>query len=144
MIAPFPHRYKAQAALKGSPHAVITAPPRPDIHAGPPVEFGGRDDWWSPEHLLVSSLNLCFMTTFLSLCQRENIAVQSYESEGEGTLEKTKEGIVFTAFQIAGKTTVAAEHVARARELIEASKKYCIVSRTLKAPVTVEVIVVEG
>jgi organic hydroperoxide reductase OsmC/OhrA len=100
MIAPFPHRYDVELRWKEGACGTASAPPRPDIVGGPPSQFGGRDSWWSPEHLLLSSLSLCLMTTFLALADKAQIKVHGYVCQAQGILEKTKEGIVFTGFSL--------------------------------------------
>ena len=34
-----------------------------------PPEFGGPEGEWSPEHLFLSSITSCFMSTYLVICK---------------------------------------------------------------------------
>ena len=74
MAARFPHHYEVRVE-GGSGGAIVSAAPRPEFRGGPPVEFDGRDDWWSPEHLLLSAAGLCLKTTFEALARRAGVAV---------------------------------------------------------------------
>src|SRR5687767_3716180 len=77
MTAPFPHRYQASIEFAPRRAARVSAPPRPVILGGPPPEFDGHEEQWSPEHLLLSSAALCFTLTFDALAKR---AQWPYES----------------------------------------------------------------
>ena len=134
MTATFPHRYHVQVE-GGAGGAVMSAPPRPEFRGGPPVEFGGRDDWWSPEHLLLSAAGLCLKTTFEVFASRARLMVLAYSSRVEGTLDKTPQGLSFTSIAIAVELVVAEEDAARAGDLLRTAKDHCIVANALKTPV---------
>jgi organic hydroperoxide reductase OsmC/OhrA len=135
MTAPFPHRYEAGLRWEGQEGAVIHAQPRPLIVGGAPPEFGGRESWWSPEHLLLSSLNLCLMATFKSLAERARLSVANYSSRAEGVLDKTEAGLGFTSVTLHVEMAVDPAQVETADRLLLAAKKHCIVANSLKAPV---------
>jgi organic hydroperoxide reductase OsmC/OhrA len=120
----------------GSGGAVISAAPRPDFRGGPPAEFDGRDDWWSPEHLLLSATGLCLKTTFDVVAARARLNVLSYGSRVDGTLEKTPAGLAFTAITVSVELVVAEADADRAEALLQKAKDHCIVSNALKTPVT--------
>src|SRR5579883_1211156 len=100
MTAPFPHHYEVELNWEDNQQGRLTAPPRPAIVGGPPPQFDGRPEWWSPEQLLLGALGLCLMTTYQSLAARKQLTTLSYHSQTAGTLEKTAAGIVFTSFTI--------------------------------------------
>lgn len=134
MTATFPHRYDVRIE-GGSGGAVMSAPPRPELRGGPPAEFGGRDDWWSPEHLLLSAAGLCLETTFEVFAARARLTVLAYSSRVEGTLDKTPQGLAFTSIAIAVELVVAEADVARAGDVLRAAKDHCIVANALKTPI---------
>ena len=146
MTAPFPHRYHVRVE-GGSGGAVVSAAPRPEFRGGAPAEFGGRDDWWSPEHLLLSAAGLCLKATFDAVAARARVPVLAYSSRVDGVLDKTPAGPGFTSIAIEVDVLVAPEHADRARELLQSAKKHCIVANALKAPValvaTVRTVVLE-
>src|SRR6185369_14403591 len=113
----FPHHYDVALEWDGQAGANITAEPRPQIVGGAPSQFGGRDDWWSPEHLLLSAVSLCLMTTFQAFARKHALSVARYGSLVRGILDKTPEGLGFTSIVLEVDLSVAEADVARAREL---------------------------
>jgi organic hydroperoxide reductase OsmC/OhrA len=138
MTHPFPHHYEATLVWEGDSRAALSSGARPVLVGGPPPEFDGDPTAWSPEHLLLTSANLCLMTTYLVLARKSGLDIGQYRSRAEGILEKTKEGIVFTRIALQVSIAAPAARVDEARNLIETAKKYCIVSNSLKRPVEVE------
>ena len=134
MAAPFPHHYEARVE-GGSGGAIVSAPPRPEFRGGPPEEFDGRNDWWSPEHLLLSAAALCLKTTFDAFARRRKLEVLSYGSQVQGTLDKTPQGLGFTSIVVAVELVVDAADATRAEEILRSAKDHCIVSNALKTPV---------
>lgn len=140
--APFPHHY--EIALTGAgPGVSIAAEPRPAIEGGAPGTFGGRDDWWSPEHLLLASLGLCLKTTFDAFAAKDKLDVRSYASRVSAVLDKTAAGLVFTSMAVELEIEVPAAETERARQVLKAAKQWCIVSNALKTPVDVNATVRE-
>jgi organic hydroperoxide reductase OsmC/OhrA len=138
VTAPFPHHYRASLVME-EPGARLLAPRRPDIVGGPPAEFDGRDDWWSPEALLLEAVNLCVQTTFMALARRQELSVVSWASHAEGTVDKTATGLAFTDVRVEVDLTVASADVERAEALAARVHRHCLVSNSLKCPVTVVV-----
>jgi organic hydroperoxide reductase OsmC/OhrA len=136
--APFPHHYEVRLDAQQM-GAVLQASPRPRIVGGAPAEFGGRDDWWSPEHLLLASLNLCLRATFEALARLKHLEVLDYTSSASAVLDRTASGPAFTWLSIAVDLTVPPAEAGRARTLLEKAKQHCIVSNTLKIPVELEI-----
>jgi len=137
-VPELPYRYETSLDWKEESRGTVLSTGKPEIAAGPPPEFGGRESWWSPEHLLVAAVEACFMTTFMAVARKSKLAVLGYESRAEGTVDKTAEGFVFTALTLRPVVKVAAQDAERAGRLIELAKKHCLVSASLKTPVAVE------
>jgi organic hydroperoxide reductase OsmC/OhrA len=55
-------------------------------------EFRGDADRVDPEEAFVASLSGCHMLTFLAICARKRLSVDSYEDDASGTLEKGADG----------------------------------------------------
>ena len=112
---------------------------RPPIAAGPPPEFGGADTWWSPEHLLVSAAATCFASTFFAVADRANLRVGRLQCRATGTLDRTKDGVVFTSIDLALALSVVVDDAERARKLVDEAKRQCFVAKSLRCPVEVSV-----
>lgn len=139
--APFPHHYDLQLTWTQGQGAQLDSEQRPTVVGGPPAQFGGRSDWWSPEHLLLASTALCLQTTFDSFCRRARLDLKSYETRAEAVLDKTAEGLVFTGIKLRVRMAVAAADVERAVELVHKAKKYCIISNALRPAVELDLTV---
>ena len=139
MSAPFPHRYHVALESDAGAPSRLLAPPRPIILGGPPPEFGGQDDCWSPEHLLLSSLLLCLGATFRALAGRARLEVPRYRARAEGVLDKTEQGLAFTAITIEAELETAEADAERAERLLQSAKAHCIVGNSLKTPVELRI-----
>jgi organic hydroperoxide reductase OsmC/OhrA len=140
MSSPFPHHYDVQVTSGGA-GAILSGGRRPPIVGGPPPEFDGRDQWWSPEHLLLSAAGLCLMTTFQAFAARARLDVAGYESHVEGVLDKTPAGLAFTSIRIAVDLRVAEADRTRAEQLLQSAKRHCIVANALKPAVELQILV---
>lgn len=135
MPTPFPHHYDAMLTWNGAGTAALGSEGRPTIEGGPPPEFDGRRDTWSPEHLLLSSLNLCLQATFEALARRAGVQVSSYRSHATATLAPVAGVLGFTYLALEIDIVGRAEDERQVRDLISTAKHHCIVARALNAPV---------
>ena len=131
--APFPHRYTVELADRR-----LTSHPRPPIVVGAPPQFGGTDQVWGPEELLVGAALECLWTTFEAYASHDKLELEGWQSTGVGILEKGPTGPVFTSITLSVEMTVAAADVERAQRLLASAEKHCIVSNALRVAVTVE------
>jgi organic hydroperoxide reductase OsmC/OhrA len=141
MHHPFPHEYEATLQWSGQGAATATAGARAALTVGPPPEFGGDATWWSPEHLLLTSLNACFMATFGAIAGIQRLHVESFRSRAHAVLEKTGSGLAFTELSLAVDVSTAADHVVRVTEALLKAKERCIVAGALRLPVHLQMAV---
>jgi organic hydroperoxide reductase OsmC/OhrA len=137
MPAPFPHRYSASLCRTFASRARIEAPPRPALHGGPSPELDGDLHAWSPEHMLLSSLGLCMLTTFEAFAARDGIELLAWHAQVHGTVEQTPEGPTFTSIVLELDIDIAGD-VDRFEDTLEDAKRYCLVQNALRVPVVVE------
>jgi organic hydroperoxide reductase OsmC/OhrA len=142
-VAPFPHHY--EVALEGRDvGGILSVAGRPSIAGGPPSQFGGRDDWWSPEDLLLSALSLCLAGTFQAFAAGKKLRVISYGSNVKGTLDRTPEGLRFTAIVLEVDLVVPTGEKERAESMLASAKERCIVANGLCTPVDLRPVVTEA
>jgi peroxiredoxin-like protein len=112
----------------------------PPIAVGAPPEFQGREGNWSPEHLLVASVNGCFMLTLLAIAENSKIALQSYSSTAKGKLERVQgAGFQITEIVVKPKVVLAsAQDSARLPRLWDKAKENCFITNSIKSAVKVE------
>jgi organic hydroperoxide reductase OsmC/OhrA len=131
--APFPHHYTVTLEDRR-----LAAAPRASIAVGAPPQFGGSDDVWSPEELLVGASLECLWTTFEAYARRDQLEVASWRGTGSGVLDKSPTGPVFTSIILAVEMTVAPADIERARRILDTAEKNCIISNALRVAVTVQ------
>ena len=132
-IKPFPHRYSVELADRQ-----LSAPGKVPIAAGAPVQFGGTEDVWSPEELLVASTLECLWTTFEAYARHNALEIKRWASTGTALLEKGHPVPTFSSITLHVELMVNGLDVDRARRLLETAEQRCIVSNALKVPVSVE------
>ncbi len=140
MPASFPHSYSLNLAWNGGPKnqgsLVALAPDA--VLTGPPPQFEGTEDVWSPEDLLLASVASCTMTTFLAIAKNKKLDVNAYSTEGEAILDKTKAGLCFSEIILRVTVEVNAGDEEKAERVLSAAHKYCIIANALKPEVRVE------
>jgi organic hydroperoxide reductase OsmC/OhrA len=137
MPVPFPHHYSASLSRTFASRARMEAPPRPVLHGGPSPELDGDVDSWSPEHMLLSSLGLCMLTTFEAFAARDGIEVFAWDARASGTVERTPEGLMFTSIVLELDMELSGK-VERVEATLEDAKQYCLVLNSLRIPVVIE------
>jgi len=130
MAAKFPHEYGVDFSWTKDRigHATSTGE-GVSMLVGPPRQFDGPGQVWSPEDLFLASIQACLMTTFFALADRRKLKVSSFESHIRGDLDKTKEGLLFT--KIVAEITVSTDNNEKAERLLHLSDDYCIISNAL-------------
>ena len=132
--------YETEAEWKGDKALSLSGAKLPEIQAGAPPEFKGRDDHWSPEHLLVASLNSCYLLTLLAIAEFSKISLVSVSSTANGTLGKVS-GASFQITEIIVKPKVAlasAADLPRMPRIFEKAKDNCFISNSIKAVIKIE------
>ena len=143
-MKPLPHRYDVQ--LKGKPdgYAQILSVGRPTLSTAPPREFGGPGDAWSPEHLLLASVESCFLFTFRAVARAAHVDFVDLHVHAEGTVDHQGGVTKFTDITLRPRITVrrGTDREALARTIAK-TEKACLVSASLTTPVHVEAEIVE-
>ena len=101
-----------------------------------PVEFGGPPGFWTPEHLLLSAVASCFVTTFQAIAQFSKFQFDRLEITAEGTIGKGQGGWQFTSITLRPKLNVQREDDRdRGLRLLQKAERSCLVSRSLSVKV---------
>ena len=105
-------------------------------------EFKGDADRVDPEEAFVASLSSCHMLSFLAVCARKRLVVDSYEDDASGTLEKGPGGKLWMSqvvlrplVRFAPETTVDS---ALLTEIHHLAHDVCFIANSVKTNVTVE------
>ncbi|KAA3604392.1 MAG: OsmC family peroxiredoxin [Calditrichaeota bacterium] len=134
------HIYATHVQWKSEKIGNLTSDGFSEIEVATPVDFGGHEGIWSPEHLFVASANVCFMTTFLALAPKFGLKFHSFDSDAIGKVEKV-EGKGFEVTEIMLKPKVVIEDSkdeAKALKVLAKSEKYCLISNSMKSEILME------
>lgn len=115
-----------------------------ETEVGPPKEYGGNPNTLNPEEMLVASVNSCIMLVFYHFANKYKVEITSYNSDAEGKVEKTKNGLRFTNVQVKAKIGLAnTNQVEKIEEIARLADQYCLITGSLACPVQYKVEVVE-
>ena len=132
--------YETEIQWRVEKHGQVQSAGLAPITTGAPPEFNGRAGDWSPEHLLVASLNSCYMLTFLAIAEFSKIAIVSFSASAKGKLEKV-EGGTYQITEILVKPHVviaSANDLARIPRILEKAKENCFISNSIKSKIKIE------
>jgi organic hydroperoxide reductase OsmC/OhrA len=138
-MKPLPHLYEVTLKDRPGGYVTVSAGGPPELRMAPPVEFDGPGDAWSPEQLLVASVESCFLFTLRAVAAEAKLDYKSAHITGEGLLQR-KDGVIRITEVVlrpalalpAGSDSVAAAQV------LERSAKLCFLSASLSAAVRLE------
>jgi organic hydroperoxide reductase OsmC/OhrA len=138
-MKPLPHRY--DVFLTGGPdgYAQVSSADLPELHMAPPADYGGPGDAWSPEHLLLASVQACFLFTLRAIARLSKVAFVALKVEASGTVDR-QEGVTrFTEIVLRPSLTIpAGADRERALHVLEKTEKACLVSASLSTPIRLE------
>jgi organic hydroperoxide reductase OsmC/OhrA len=104
--------------------------------------YKGDPERVDPEEAFVASLSSCHMLTFLAICARKRLTLDSYEDDASGTLEKGANGKFWMAHVILRPQVrfQAGTHVDAATldEIHHKSHEDCFIANSVKTAVAVE------
>ena len=120
----------------GDKAGIVSSPSLRSMSVSTPPEFGGPEGEWSPEHLLLSSITSCFMSTYLVFVNKMKIENTGFECTATGQVEIVDGKYKFTYIHIYPKAFVGNDiDVERARVAMEKAKKYCLISNSVNAEI---------
>ena len=129
-------RYKAKTTWSSARRGVLSAEGKAEIIVGSPPEFKGEPGNWSPEELLVGSLNTCIMLTFLTLAQARGLTPAGYESDAEGLLENVEGKYRITEVTVRPRVVVETDaQLEVGRKTMEGVEAQCFISNSITSRV---------
>ncbi len=131
--------YRTNLEMTGKGKGVIDSADKTPIEITTPVEFGGIPATWTPEELMLASVNACLMTTFSYYASKRGLKTISYESSAEGIIELVKIKYQFSRITIKPKVRVGSrDDVETVESLLKISKEGCFVSNSLNFGIILE------
>jgi organic hydroperoxide reductase OsmC/OhrA len=134
-----PHNYVVTATAQAESPVALSSNGLPDLVTGPPAEFGGPGDIWSPETLFIGSVSDCFILTFRAIARASKLPWSSLECAANGTLERVERSTKFTTIHIVASLQVpAGTDPDKARRLLEKAEANCLITQSMSATVHLE------
>ena len=138
-IEPATYDYETNLKWNGEKKGSLTCKGKPKIAVACPPEFGGHPGIWSPEDLYVGTVEVCLMTTFLWLANREKILIQSYQSRAIGRVEFIKSKPKFTTIIIHVNVGISSENDRKkVLDIFTNLKQGCLVSNSVNTDINIE------
>ena len=128
--------YETKLKWTGGRDGLLISQDKPSIEISTPPEFKGHPGLWTPETLLVASVDICVMTTFLYYAKKKEFELLSYESSARGVLERVKNEFIFSTIEVKPEISIASEDDRqKVQSLLELSERNCFISNSLKSKV---------
>jgi organic hydroperoxide reductase OsmC/OhrA len=106
------------------------------VYVGTPAEFGGDGKSWTPEHLFLSSVSGCFMSTYLTFAKKLKFDISHFDCSAIGQIEIIDGRYKFTHINLYPKVYIADETLkAKANLVLEKTHKYCLITNSVNASV---------
>ena len=129
---PLPHHYRANATASAEGLVTVSSSGLPDLATGPPVEFGGPGDLWSPETLLVAAAVDCFILTFRAVARASAFAWHDLTCRGEGVLDRVDGVTRFKGLSLHAQLSVPPGGDSdRAKRLLTKAEQSCLITNSL-------------
>jgi peroxiredoxin-like protein len=134
------HQYSVAATVQSDSLVDLTADGLPGIVSGPPLDFGGSGEQWSPEDLLVGAVADCFVLSFKAIAAASRFEWTDLKCDVTGTLDKVERAMQFTEIKLKATLKISADADAdRAQRLLEKAEKTCFITNSLKAEPVLEI-----
>lgn len=106
------------------------------IKVATPKVFGGEGEEWSPEHLFISAISSCFMTTYLFFAEKAQLEVSHLTCLATGQVALQNGKYDFTGIDLYPKIYIRDENFReRALRVLKRTEAHCLVSSALRVPV---------
>ena len=141
------HIYQVDLKWAEGRIGILSSPVLDDrIEVATPPQFpGGVEGIWSPEHLFVSSVSSCFMTTFTAIAENSKLSFESLEVKAEGKLDKKEGKFMVTEITLKPELMIADEADAeKASRIMEKAEAACLISNSIKTKITLNPKVIIG
>lgn len=118
-------------------HEIAFKDGRQTMTASAAPAYKGDGNHGDPEDLLVAALSSCHMLSFLAICTKKKITVQSYEDDATGFLENDGGKLWLTRVILRPKVVCDAD-AATLAQIHHLAHEACFIASSVKTDVKVE------
>lgn len=107
--------------------------------ATPPEFEKGVEGVWSPEHLFISAVSSCLMTTFLSMADFSKLKFTSFSCVATGTLGKMENKFAVDKIVLKPVLVIKDEKdMEKAERLLRKAESACLITNSIKTEILFE------
>lgn len=135
------HEYNVDLDWKEGRVGTLSSPELDErIEVATPPQFdGGVEGIWSPEHLFVSSVSSCFMTTFVAIAEYSKLSFEDLKMQASGKLDKEDGKFVVSEITLKPELTIENEKfVEKANRIMEKAEEACLITQSIKTKIHFE------
>ena len=138
-MKPLPHRYEANLAGGPSGYAQVSSAGVPVLRTAAPAEFDGPGDAWSPEQLLLASVQSCYLFTLRAVARASHVEFHELQLKAEGIVDRQAGITRFSQITLRPRLSVPPDaDPARLQAVLDKTAKACLVSASLATPIRIE------
>lgn len=135
------HEYNVELSWKEGRIGTLRSPElNQEIEVATPPDFdGGVKGIWSPEHLFVSSVSSCFMTTFAAIAEYSKLSFENLNVHAVGKVDKVDGKFEVTEITLQPELVIADEKFTdKALRIMEKAEQACLITRSIKTEIIFE------
>ncbi len=135
------HNYEVNLSWLTDRKGTLSSPVlNQSIEVATPPEFPkGMPGIWSPEHLFVSAVSSCLMTTFLAIAENSKLDFSKFTCQAIGKLDKVDKKFMVSEILIKPVVVIKnEEHRERALKILEMSEKACLITNSITSKIVFE------
>ncbi|MGK7370827.1 MAG: OsmC family protein [Candidatus Halalkalibacterium sp. M3_1C_030] len=132
------HLYRVDIAWKEGRIGMMSSPELEDqIEVATPPQFdGGVEGIWSPEHLFISSVSSCFMTTFVAIAEYSKLKFEDLDVKAVGKIDKVDGKFMVTEITLEPELVIEEEkYKDKATRILEKAEAACLITRSIKTEI---------
>ena len=132
--------YSTDVEWTGARHGNLSADSLPTLCVDAPPEFKGTEHAWTPEHLFVSAISSCYMTTFVAIAENSKLEFASLKIAAEGKLEKVEgPGLMISEIVLRPTLTIKnSDAFDRANRILQKAEQHCLIANSAKTQIRLE------
>lgn len=135
------HQYNIDLKWKEGRIGTLSSPELDEkIEVATPPQFpGGVENIWSPEHLFISSVVSCFMTTFVAIAEYSKLDYEDLDVQAVGKLDKVEGKMVVSEITLKPELVITDEKfVDKGKRIMEKAEEACLISRSIKTEIKLD------
>ncbi len=135
-LEPRVYEFNTTIACIKEKRGILSETHKDNIIVGCAPEFGGKKEYWSPQHLFVASIELCLMTTFFWLLEKVNLSIISYKSKALGKAQLKNRDFIFTEITVQPEIVIDSDSKKDSiyKLIIEAGRQ-CMITKSVNCSV---------